>query len=237
MLKIAVCDDEPSFLKQIGGMIKKQMPDCIITEFLSGEDLLLCGELFDIYILDVQMEKMNGIETAKKLRETDERSIIIFITGAKEYVFDAFDVAALHYLVKPVDDKKLYEALCRAEKQMEKNRNREDRRIFIKTRKKNITLNISDIYYFENEMRKIAAHTARGVISFYGVMADMEKEAGAGFCRCHRGYLVNLSYIAEYDSETITLSDGEKILISKDRYHDFVKQYMRFLRNGGVSHV
>lgn len=90
-------------------------------------------------------------------------------------------------------------------------------------------MNISDILYFENEMRKIAAHTVRGVISFYGVMADMEREAGAGFFRCHRGYLVNLSFVAEYDSETITLSDGEKILMSKDRYHDFVKQYMRFV--------
>lgn len=81
-------------------------------------------------------------------------------------------------------------------------------------------------------MRKIIAHTVRGEISFYGVMADMEKEAGAGFYRCHRGYLVNLSYVMEYDMENIMLSNGEKIYLSKDRYHDFVKQYMRYLRNG-----
>lgn len=114
MLRIAVCDDEPSFVKQISGIIKQH-----------------------IHFPDIQMGKMNGIETAKKLREADGESIIIFITGAREYVFDAFDVAALHYLVKPVDDKKLYEALCRAEKQTEKRKNREDRQIFIKTRKKN----------------------------------------------------------------------------------------------------
>ena len=107
----------------------------------------------------------------------------------------------------------------------------------IKIRGKNITLNIADILYFENEMRKIIAHTVRGEYSFYGVMADMEKEAGTGFYRCHRGYLVNLSYVTEYDIENITLSSGEKIYLSKDRYHDFVKQYMRYLRNGGVPHV
>ena len=237
MLKIAVCDDEPVFVEQISDKIKKDMPDCIIQNFFSSEDLLLSGEVFDLYFLDIQMEKMNGIETAKKLREQDEESLIVFITGAKEYVFEAFDVAALHYLVKPVDDKKLMEVLERAKKEIEKKRNRKGRQILIKIRNKNIMLHVADILYFENEMRKIIAHTVKGDLSFYGIMADMEKEAGVGFYRCHRGYLVNLSYVAEYDMESILLTNGEKIYLSKDRYHDFVKQYMRYLRNGGVSHV
>lgn len=237
MMRIAVCDDEPVFVKQISDRIEKYMTDCVVRGFLSGEDLLLQEEIFDLYFLDIQMEGLNGIEIAKKLRERDEESMIVFITGAKEYVFDAFDLAALHYLVKPVEDEKLQESLKRAEKEIEKKHNGKGKQIFIKTRSKNITLNVVDVLYFENEMRKIAAHTVRGTISFYGVMAEMEKEAGAGFYRCHRGYLVNLSYVAEYDAETITLVNGEKIYLSKDRYHDFVKQYMRYLRNGGVSHV
>ena len=237
MLKIAVCDDEPAFVEQISDRVKKCIPDCSIQGFFSSEDLLSQGDIFDIYFLDIQMDKINGIETAKKLRKQDEESVIIFITGAKEYVFEAFDVAALHYLVKPVSDKKLQEVLERAKKEIDKNKSRKERQIFVKTRNKNIILNVSDILYFENEMRKIIAHTVRGEISFYGVMADMEKEAGAQFCRCHRGYLVNLSYVAEYNMENIMLSNGEKIYLSKDRYHDFVKKYMRYLRSGGVSNV
>ena len=194
-------------------------------------------EVFDIYFLDIQMEKMNGVETAKKLRESDEESVIVFITGAKEYVFEAFDVAALHYRIKPVDDEKLQDVLKRAQKETEKKQKLKSRQIFIKTKNKNITLNVADILHFENEMRKIVIHTMRGEISFYGIMADMEREAGEGFCRCHRGYLVNLSYVAEYDTENIMLTNGEKIYLSKDRYHDFVKQYMRYLRNGGVPNV
>ena len=124
MIKIAVCDDEPFFAEQMNDRIKKYMPDCIIQRFLSGEDLLLQRELFDIYFLDIQMEKINGIETARKLRELDEESIIVFITGAKEYVFEAFDVAALHYLVKPVDNEKLQEVLRRAEKELGKKADR-----------------------------------------------------------------------------------------------------------------
>lgn len=237
MLKIAVCDDEPVFVKQISGRIKEYMPDAVIYSFFSGEDLLLQKEVFDIYFLDIQMEKMNGVEIAKKLRERDEESIIVFITGAKEYVFEAFDVAALHYLIKPVDNEKLRRVIERAEKEISKKQNGKNKQIFVKTRGRNITLKVSDIFYFENEMRKIVAHTVRGELSFYGVMADMEKEVGAGFFRCHRGYLVNLSYVVEYDTENIMLTNGEKIYLSKDRYHDFVKQYMRYLRNGGASHV
>lgn len=237
MLKIAVCDDEPVFVEQISGKIKEYMKDCTICSFFSSEDLLLQKVVYDIYFLDIQMEKINGIEVARKLRELNEESIIVFISGAKEYVFEAFDVAAMHYLVKPVDDGKLQEVLERAKKEVGRRQGRKSRQIFIKTRNKNITLNIADILYFENEMRKIVAHTINGEISFYGVMAEMEKEMGTEFCRCHRGYLVNLSYVTEYDIENIMLANGEKIYLSKDRYHDFVKQYMRYLRNGGVSHV
>ena len=79
MLKIAVCDDEPVFVEQISGRIKKYMPDVAIQGFFSSEELLSQGEVFDIYFLDIQMEKMNGVETAKKLRELDEESVIVFI--------------------------------------------------------------------------------------------------------------------------------------------------------------
>ena len=237
MLKIAVCDDEPVFVEQISGRIKEYMTDAVIQGFFSSEELLSQGEVFDIYFLDIQMEKINGVEVAKKLRELDEESVIVFITGAKEYVFEAFDVAALHYLIKPVDDEKLQEVFERAKKEIEKKQFLKSRQIFIKTKNKNITLNVADILYFENEMRKIVIHTVRGEISFYGVMADVEREAGESFCRCHRGYLVNLAYVAEYDAENIILTNGEKIYLSKSRYPDFVRQYMRYLRNGGVPCV
>lgn len=236
MLKIVVCDDEKVIVKQVSYMIKKYLPDCEIDEFLSGKDLLSAKKDFDIFFLDIQMEQ-NGIEVARKLREHDENAVIIFITGVKEYVFEAFDVAALHYLLKPVDEEKLREVIDRAVWEVQKKADKEERQLFIKTREKNITLNVNDILYLENEMRKNVAHTKRETITFYGVMSEMEKSVGTGFYRCHRGYLVNMAYVSEYDTDSILLSNGEKIYLSKNRYQDFVKHYMRYLRNGGASHV
>lgn len=237
MLKIAVCDDEKVIARQVSGMIKKHLPDCEIDEFLSGEDLLSAKKNFDIYFLDIQMKQQNGIKVARLLREHDENAVIVFITGAKEYVFEAFDVAALHYLLKPVDEKKLEETLNRAIREVQKKRDKEKKQLFIKKREKNITLNVDDILYLENEMRKIVAHTKRERITFYGVMSEIEKIVGTSFYRCHRGYLVNMAYVSEYDTNNILVNNGEKVYLSKDRYQDFVKQYMRYLRNGGVSHV
>lgn len=68
-------------------------------------------------------------------------------------------------------------------------------------------------------------------------MNDLEKQLGGNFYRCHRGYLVNMAHIAEYENDSIGLSNGEKIFMAKERYNEFVKEYMRYLRNGGTAGV
>jgi DNA-binding LytR/AlgR family response regulator len=68
-------------------------------------------------------------------------------------------------------------------------------------------------------------------------MKEVESQLGESFCRCHRGYLVNMAYIAEYENDSIRLSNGEKIFMAKERYHEFVKKYMRYLRSGGTVYV
>jgi len=232
MLQIAVCDDEKIITQRIEDMIRKILPECNISKYLSGNDLLESRSKFDIILLDIRMENMNGMETAREIRRHEEDTVIIFITGIKEYVFEAFDVSAFHYLLKPVNEEKLKEVLCRAVKEI--NKKREKQQLFIKTRDKSIALDINDILFMENEMRKIAVHTKRETIRFYGVMSELEKKAGDSFYRCHRGYLVNMAYIAEYDNGNIYLTNGDKVYLAREKYQDFVKHYMRFLRNGGV---
>lgn len=237
MFQIAVCDDEKTIAIQIAEMIKDILPDCNISKYLSGEDLLESYIKFDIIFLDIQMENMSGIEIAKELRKRGENTIIIFITGVKEYVFQAFDVAAFHYLIKPVNEEKLKEVIGRAIEKINKKANEEIHRLFIKTRDKSVALNINDILFMESETRKIVVHTKREIIKFYGVMSKVEEKVGSGFYRCHRGYLVNMAYIAEYDSENIYLTNGDKVYLAREKYQDFVKHYMRFLRNGGICRV
>lgn len=240
MLKIALCDDDKEILEYMKKRIMAALPDCEVEAFCSGEALLAAEQKFGAYFLDVQMQAPDGIQTARILKQRDDDTIIVFITGAREYLLDAFDVAALHYLLKPVSDDKLAEALNRVVKENARQSRlsgKETKQIFIKTRNKSVTLAVKDILYVENEMRKLIVHTAADTITFYGTMSELEKELGSGFYRCHRGYLANLAYVAQYSSDSITMTNGDCIYLSKGRYSDFVKQYMRYLRSGGAFHV
>ena len=77
----------------------------------------------------------------------------------------------------------------------------------------------------------------RECIETYATMNEMEKQLGEGFYRCHRGYLVNMAYILEYDTSKISLNNGEEIYMAKEKYSDFVKEYMRYLKGGGGTFV
>lgn len=236
-MNIAICDDEKIVRQQIKGLIEKQKADCDLELYETGEELLAAGKHFDMVLLDIQMEGINGIDTARTLREQNEETVLIFITGIKEYVFDAFDVAAFHYLLKPIEENKFMEVFDRAVKEAEKRKEKGQKQLFIKTRQRNITLEQKNILYIENRGRKAEIHTVDETIEIYAAMIELEKQLGGEFYRCHRGYLVNMAYITEYSNDSIRLSDGESIYLAKEKYNEFVKEYMRYLRNGGTACV
>lgn len=237
MLTVAVCDDNAKFTENVSRRVRKLLPECTVSLYASGESLTAEEKHFDIIFLDVKMNGMNGLETAEIIRKTDPETIIIFISGIRDHVFDAFDVNAFQYLLKPLDDEKFADVFLRAVKKARKRYENEKHRFFIRTKGKNVTLYAEDIIYLENEMRKIAVHTQNEVVTFYGAMSEAEKQLGDDFYRCHRSYLVNMAFVTEYDSESIFFENGEKIYMAKEKYRDFVKNYMRFLRRKGAYYV
>lgn len=242
MLKVAVVDDEEIIRNHIRNLIEKHRPDCRTETYAAAEELFAAKEQFEIVFLDIKMEGLNGIEAAKRLRERNgygiqEETVLIFVTGAREYVFEAFDVAAFHYLLKPLEEKKLIEVFDRAVKEAEKRKEREQAQLVLKTGGRSVTLKPDRILYIENRGRKLEIHTAvrEERIEIYAAMSDLEGQLGSNFYRCHRGYLVNMAYITEYSNTGITLNNGETVYMAKDRYSKFVKEYMHYLKNGGVS--
>lgn len=234
-MDIAVVDDEKAIREHICALIEEQQPGSVIEAYATGEELLASGKRFDIVFLDIQMDGMNGIEAARELRERQEDTVLIFITGAKEYVFDALDLYAFQYLLKPIDEGKFAEVLQRAVEEAKKKK--EKKCLFIRTR--NLTLDQSDILYIESRAKKLEIHTTRAdkAIEIYAAMDELEGQLGEDFYRCHRAYIVNMAQITEYDNESITLTNGDKVYLTKKKYGEFVKAYMWFLQNGGVSSV
>ena len=237
-MDIAVVDDEKAIREHICGLVEEQKPESRIEAYATGEELIASGIRFDIVFLDIQMEGMNGIEAARSLREKNanlgvEDTVLVFITGIKEYVFDALDLYAFQYLLKPIDEDKFAEVLERAVR--EAARKKERRVLFIKSR--NLTLDQSEILYIESRAKKVEIHTVRQTIEIYAAMDELEGQLGDGFYRCHRAYIVNMDCITEYDSESITLTNGDRVYLTKKKYGEFVKAYMWHLQNGGVPGV
>ncbi len=119
-MQIAICDDDKSIGLILEEKIKKLLPDAVIEKYLSGDELIASGCEPDILFLDIQMPGMDGMETARILRQKNERMVLIFVTAVEEYVFQAFDVAAFHYLVKPFSDEKFEEVVKRAVRSIER---------------------------------------------------------------------------------------------------------------------
>lgn len=230
-LNIAICDDEKVIREQINKLIGKGKHGIYAELYETGAELIAAGKQFDIVFLDIQMEGMDGIETARILRERNEETILIFITGIREYVFEAFDVAAFHYLLKPIEETKFLEVFHRAKRELERRKKQQREPVFIKTRNRSFTLEKDSILYIDSRAKKVGIHTTEKTIEVYASMNELEKQLGSGFYRSHRGYLVNMAYVAEYNNESITLNNGEYVYLSKERYGRFVKTYMQYLRN------
>lgn len=231
-MTIAVCDDDRKIRKHLADLIRsfinKDEKSVQILEFSEGKRLLEYQGQLDIVIMDIGMSGMNGMETAAKLRKASD-AILIFVTAWKDYVFDAFDVGAFHYLLKPVDENKFFEVLERALTEIQTRNSKKDAGFTVKTLEGFRTVKIRDIYYAENIARKIVLHTGQGDIAYYEKMDQLEQQLGSGFFRCHRGYLVSLDKIKQYDSREIELVNGDKILLSRQKYSDFVQAYMKYM--------
>ena len=231
LIQIAVVDDEKIIQEQIKNLIEESMPGSNPDSFRTGEGLLTSEKQLDIVFLDIQLEGMNGIDTAKMFRKKQPETVLIFITGSKEYVFQAFDVLAFHYLLKPIQKEKFKEVFSRAIMEAEKRKKQKQESLFIKTRNRSFTIDKDSILYVESRAKKAEIHTLKEILEIYASMNGLEKQLGKGFYRCHRGYLVNMAYITEYNNDSILLKNGETIYLAKEKYHEFVKEYMRYLRN------
>ncbi len=238
-MNIAVVDDEEAIREQINNFIKKRNPDFNISGFATGEELLAAEKDFDMIFLDIQMEGISGIEVARTFRQSGVDVVLIFITGIKEYVFEAFDVSAFHYLLKPIEEQKFLEVLSRAAEEVRKRKGQRERQIFIRAKNQGYTLSLNSILYIESRGKKVEIHTSdmEDVIASYITMDELERQLRDSFYRCHRGYLVNMAHIARYDSDSIFLSNGEKVYLTRKKHNEFVKAYMWYLQNGGVCCV
>ena len=236
MIKIAICDDEKNIRSYLMSLIREQNTECEITEYASADEYLSSGVEHDLLFLDIELKGsasgMDGMGMAKCIRNTEhiKQPVIIFVTGYEKYVYDAFDVDACGYLVKPVNEQKFAEVFSRAQDKVLSEAEQKKKTLLIQCAGANKALPLDNIYYMESQKHKIVLYTKDEELEYYAKIGELEEELQGHFCRIHKGYLVNLSYVEEYSRTEIILTNGDKLPLSKYKYEDFVKAYLRFMQ-------
>lgn len=239
-MRIAICDDEKSVQEILAEKVNRYCPGAEVRCYFSGRELLEAGDGPDILFLDIQMPGLDGMETAKRFREKNKRAVLIFVTAVEDYVFQAFDVGAFHYLVKPFAEQKFASVLanaverCRqaAEGSCASKEQEEEKHILILSEGNHVKVRLRDIVYAEVFNRKVVIHKMTEDIEYYGKLSELEKSAGEDFFRCHRSFLVNFRYVERYDGAMIMLEKGTAP-IAKKNYPAFVKSYLRYNHRTG----
>lgn len=240
MIKIAVCDDDKAAREHIVSLIEEQLQGAEITTFATGEEMIQAQRDFDICFLDVEMREISGMDVASHIRQQEEgrtKSIIIFVTDYERYMNSAFDVSAFHYLLKPVDEEKFYHVFGRALRELYAEEERTKQYILVKNSGTWRKVFIKDIYYIESANKKVIIHTEAGALDCYGKMDELERMTGSGFYRCHRCFLVNMEKIVSYNADTIKVANGDRLILARKRYNDFIRQYMKYAKDGGIVNV
>ena len=238
MIRIAICDDEANIRSYLSSLIGVQSCPCEIVEYASAGDCLADHREIDLLFLDIELATdrsgLDGMALARKIRErvTGTQPVIIFVTGYERYVFDAFDVGAFQYLLKPVDEEKFAQVFSRAVAQIGIAKEKPGRVLTLQSANTSKTVPLDSIYYIESSNHKVELHLKDGEFACYAKIGDLELELQDQFFRIHKGYLVNLSYVAGYSKTEVTLTNGERLLLSKYKYQDFVKAYLHFLKKG-----
>jgi DNA-binding LytR/AlgR family response regulator len=225
-MQIAVCDDEKACQEMLSGYIQNCINACDdniidfnLDTYSSGEQLLeSCshGSCYDIIFLDIKMKELNGFDTAKSLREIDNKTIIIFVTSISDYIFNSFEYRPFWYLIKPLDEQKFRHVFFKA---MAEIKNINGEYSFFSREDGLVSMEINKILYLESFLRKIIVQTSKKQCSYYGTITDEESKLSKyNFIRIHKGYLVNMAHIQRINKTNVVLKNGEVLPLSEHRF-------------------
>ncbi len=236
MIKVCVCDDDETIVNRISSIMDRISEEKNINikkdVYYSGKALVQSMEseniYYDLIFLDIEMDDINGIDTAKRLRLKDERTNIIYVTSYQNYAIETFAVRPYQFVVKPFPDqvieKHFMDVYERVVSESEE---------YFKFKFSNVhyKLMLKDIMYFESCKRSIIVHLYDGTeYKFYDKINNVESmlsDSKFDFLRIHQSVLVNIKYIKIKRFGDVELMNGTTLLISENKRNKINHQYMK----------
>ncbi|MDE7352858.1 MAG: LytTR family DNA-binding domain-containing protein [Acetatifactor sp.] len=227
-IRIAVCDDDERERKKLLCLLE-QYPGArlLAEEYSGGEALLAAGKKYDILLLDIDMEGLDGIETARRIREADKEVRLIYVTNYRDYTIFAFAVHAFAYLLKPIEQEELFAqldevcayGLARSWPELE-----------FHAAEGIVRMETSRILCFEYFDRQVLMHTTDGVLHLKRRITEVAREMAVyGFAVPHKSFVVNLYAVQRIRGYEITLTDGRTIPLSQKKSALFRRELNDYL--------
>lgn len=232
-MKIAVCDDDRAIIEQIEEYIE------IIHDKSLEYEVFFCAEElqryiteqdtnFDVFILDIEMKEMSGIDFAKRLREKNVNALIIFMTGHSRYVFDVFETITFDFIEKPLTLERLKRILEKTKKYL----GAVEKSFVFSYRKNNYSVAFSNISYLEKEGRKVWIYTTSDKkyqcnMTLVEIWSQLDTET---FGLLNKSLIVNISKIEGIMGESVVLQGGKQLYVSRDYKKELKKKHLDYLR-------
>ena len=238
-MRICLVDDESVQLEYLKGIIEKwghkNEINVDIYFYHSAEEMLFESNgsyPFDMIVLDIQMGNLNGIELAKKIRESDKLVTIAFISGMANYVFEGYEVQAIRYILKPVKDKEVYNLLDYVHTNMSK----ENSYFILSVSGEKKKINYDDIIYFESMGHYIVLHIDNEEYDYKYNISDLCADlTGTEFVRTHRSYVVNLKYVEKITKNECQLINNITVPLSRSSYKVVNEKFINYYKRKGAK--
>ena len=233
MIKIAVCDDENNYINTVEDYLDKfklNYKDIEWDVFENGESLTRHyennGADYDVIFLDMEMKRLNGIETANIIRQKNNHVIIVFITSHTKYMQKSFECSPFRFLIKPITyedlDKVLNEVLIKLQ---------QERSTFVFTENRaKVRLFCDDILFFESQSHWILINTKDKQYKILKPMSELEKQIDRNtFVSVHKSFIINLGYVNRINNNDVILHNWDKsIPISRNYKKTFIDEFFKF---------
>lgn len=235
-MRICFCDDEASTRSQFERMAaawEEQRGEAAELQLYNSAEQLLfeVGQpeaqelVFDLILLDIQMGGMDGITLARQLRAQDKRVTLAFLTAAREYVFEGYEVQAVRYLLKPMQQEKVFELLDLARQNLQ-----EQPSLILNCADEKKKLYLSQIAAIEAQGHYLIFHTTTGQLQQKASLSSLAGHLGDSFVMSHRSFYVNLAHLLRISRTECTLDTGLTVPVSRGAYKNLNEQFIRYYR-------
>lgn len=232
-MTVVICEDESYFAARLRELVNEYLREnglcAAVLSYDSGEALLRSGQMPDVLLMDIRLSGENGMDTMRRLRAAGCDSPVIFITAYPEYVFQAFEVDAVQYLVKPLDRQKFFAAMNKAWKRAASDGGPT---ILLTNGAAATRVWVNDIVYCEVFDHQTILHTMTHPYRHAGTLDSLEQMLDCRFFRCHRSYLVNLDYVVGKEPGMALLADGGRVYVARRKQQEFTMRLLEWCRKG-----